>query len=76
MLEQARECALDSPRNDPDVDCSIDLVPGADVANVCDVIEEPEFALDCSFLSEAPIEQDDPEPTPPSDQDAGGDGGN
>jgi hypothetical protein len=53
-------------------DCPITLVPGATAANVCDVVEQPEQAKDCSFLMA--IEVDEPEPTP-SQEDAGSDGG-
>jgi hypothetical protein len=73
VLQQLGSCAQDSDGKMLARDC-VTLVPGvpATTTHVCDVIEQPEQAKDCSFLM--PIEVDDDEPTPPR-EDAGSDGG-
>jgi hypothetical protein len=70
-LEELGGCAADTNSMDA-IDC-IRLAPGAPTdVKVCEVIEQPEQARDCSFLM--PIEEDDDEPTP-RQEDAGSDGG-
>lgn len=72
VLERAGSCATDSNEMRASA-CPITLVAGLPTAtNVCDVIDQPEQAKDCSFLM--PIEVEEEEPTPVED-DAGADGG-
>jgi hypothetical protein len=72
-VEAAGNCAEDKTRRTDPEDCDDrgQLLAAADATEVCDIVQEPERAKPCAFLSGSDPEPE-PEPEPePDDRDAG-----
>lgn len=68
MIELAGRCA--EQNKDDLLECRENGVLGTKAQSVCEIVQEPELAPDCEFL--IPPEEE-PEPTPAPDEDAGSD---
>lgn len=65
QLESAGRCAAAQPGSAPSA-CEVPIPTQSEVANVCDVVLQPELASACAFLSTAPA------PTPQPGKGASG----